>query len=210
MTIESALQNYIEAGNSYAADYGVENPVLTQFRSDNNALDAAQTDQLVALLSEKRTDWNRQIFVADLLYYYDQFDEALLSSMLDTGIEFLDPSFNRIFLRPCLNAFGPLKVVDRLSLRFKTGNSKTRIGISNLCYWLKCYDVDFPELQSLMLTACRESENIVELYYYRMAMPEDFSEFETVPDHATALINEISGDAGHERLLYDELGWNRT
>jgi hypothetical protein len=74
------------------------------------------------LLVNPSTSWPEKYFVADLLYLYKNFSEELFDPLLDTAIDYKDPSFNRIFLGPCLWSFGRKVVVTKLINKFDTGS----------------------------------------------------------------------------------------
>jgi hypothetical protein len=66
-----------------------------------------------------------------LIYYTDLFEP-----LLKCAIEDEDPSFNRIFLRPCISAFGFDTVRKALAEKDETGNIPVQEDIKRLQYWL--------------------------------------------------------------------------
>jgi len=119
MTISEALTQYLEHGNYFDPEYGRENEVLNSFKKDNPVLSVPHAQELIAILEEPDDDWKRKYFVADLLYLYKSLPSQLLSPMLTTAVNYEDPSFNRIFLKPCLNAFGKQLVLANLKDQFQ-------------------------------------------------------------------------------------------
>src|SRR5512145_3189867 len=102
MNIAEAKSRYLDAGKCFDPDYERDNEALASFREANPTLSEEQTRYLTEILTAPGDDWRPKFFVADLLYYYQSAHESLLAPMLRAAIEFEDPSFNRVFLRPCL------------------------------------------------------------------------------------------------------------
>ena len=210
MNLAEAKLRYLAAGEFFDPDCCRDNETLSSFHSASSTLSPEQTNELVGILNSTNSDWNPKFFVADLLYYYKEIDRSLMKPMLAAATNLLDPSFNRIFLKPCVQAFGGDDVVGELCEKFHVSNLGERIGISLLVYWLRAYEIDVHRLCSVLETATNNTDNLIELYHYRLAMPNRTDLFPNVPDHAAALCQQIAGNAEYERLLYDELEWRRN
>src|SRR3954466_13869737 len=104
MNIATAIEQYKIEANFFAPDYEQENQTLNKFKNEHPTLSIDEADSLKEMLLSG--DWSEKIFVADLLYLYQDFDIKLLDPMLENAITFIDPGLNRIFLRPCIRRFG--------------------------------------------------------------------------------------------------------
>ncbi len=135
MGISIYLKQYKELKNYFAPDYEQENEVLMQFNKENPTLSDEQILELKNILQNNSSIYDKY-FVADLLYLYMPFHKELLDPMIECAIAYKDPSFNRIFLRPCINSFGLEIVSDLLKEKGEIDNSKLE-GIERLKYWLR-------------------------------------------------------------------------
>jgi hypothetical protein len=136
--IRNSIKKYKELGNYLDPEYGRDNEVLDDFKSKNGTLTNDQTKELKSILNED--DRLAKTFVADLLYLYDDFDESLLDVMITTAIRYQDPSFNRIYLHPCIRVFGYPKVLTMIKTKFIEGDILDKIGVGRLLYWLRPHD----------------------------------------------------------------------
>ena len=209
MNVAEAKSHYLAAGQFFEPEYESDNELLAAFHKENPILTPEQTHDLAAILKVASDDWKPKYFVADLLYYYQSADDSLLPPMLRASIEIGDPSFNRVFLRPCLTIYGNNAVVDYLTETFRTGDVVDRIGVSLLTYWLRIYRADISLLLRSIEEAAENTDNLVELYHYSLALPHRKEKFPDIPDHAAGLERQISGNTEYERLLYDQLGWRK-
>jgi len=209
MNLEETKSLYLAVGQFHDLEYGRTNRLLEAFRKRNPLLTPEQTHELVEILNVADGYWQPKFFVADLLYYYQSADDSLLSPMLRASIEFRDPSFNRIFLHPCVTIFGINAVLDYLTEAFRTGDAVVRIGVSQLGYWLRRYRADMSLLIRSIEGAAEKTDNSIEMYFYVLALPHLREKFPGIPTHATALVQQISGNTDYERLLYDQLGWRK-
>ena len=135
MEISNYLKEYKKLNNYFAPDYEQENEVLPEFKKENPTLSDTQILELKNIL-QSNSDIHDKYFVADLLYFYTPFDKNLLNPMIECAIAHEDPSFNRIFLRPCINSFGLDFVSALLTEKGENDNSKLD-GIERLKYWLR-------------------------------------------------------------------------
>ncbi|KAB1230181.1 hypothetical protein [Chryseobacterium viscerum] len=210
MQIKAALEKYKIIGDYFVPDYERENEVLTEFKANNQNLSEQQTVELVDLL-QSDIEISDKYFVADLLYLYDSFNRELYETLLITAIHYKDPSFNRIFLRPCLRVFGTKEVVDTLSDRFNQANIIERIGISNLVYWLRIYENgNVDKLDHTILKRANQTANLIELYHYKLCYGNKIKHGNNIPDNAEDLIKVIKGNKEYEELLFDKLGWTKN
>ena len=134
MEVSEYLKQYKDLNNYFAPDYGQENEVLTKFKSEYPTLSDKQISELKSILLDN-SDIHAKYFVADLLYLYPTFSEELLNPLIDCAIEHKDPSFNRIFLRPCIISFG-VDVVEKLLIEKGNSDTSKLDGINRLKYWL--------------------------------------------------------------------------
>ena len=210
MDIKATLERYKALNDYFAPDYERDNEVLTKFKKNNPKLSRQQTIELVDLL-KNNTESADKYFVADLLYLYDNFDKELLEPLIEIGINHRDPSFNRIFLRPCLTTFGVKTVADNLADKFKKADIAERIGISNLIYWIIPHESGETEkLHQTILRQANSISNLIELYHYKLRYADKIKNASIIPDNASDLIKAINGNKEYEDLLFDKLGWTRT
>lgn len=208
MTIPEALQQYKELKNFFAFDYERDNEILLAFKKKYPTLSAEQTDELIKIL-ECSKDINEQYFVADLLYLYSTFGDTLMKAMLKTGIMHTDPSFNRIFLKPCVRAYGHKRVAEFLNQEFINGDIVTRIGILNLLYWFRPLNKDVKALRDQILRLSKNTNNLIELYYYKLMFGSKIQKSWLIPNDALGLTYAIWGNKEYEDLLYNKIGWVR-
>ncbi len=209
MDIKTALHEYIKLGDYFAPDYERDNDVLIAFKQNNPRLNEQQTAELLTILND--SDLHNKFFVADLLYLYKDFSPLLFDPMIEAAINYKDPSFNRIFLRPCLFNFGIKRVVDALADKFITGDIIRRISISKLCYWLAPDTMeDIAKLKTIMTLRARETTNLIELYHYRHYCPEGMPGNIRIPENAEELVTMVKGNKEYEDLLFNGLGWIRS
>lgn len=210
MSIKTALEKYKILGDYFAPDYERDNDVLNQFKESNPNLSRQQTNELVDLINNS-TEITDKYFVADLLYLYDNFDKDLLEPLINTAINHKDPSFNRVFLRPCIMAFGVKAIADNLAEKFDKVSIEERIGISNLVYWLNSYEKgDVDKLYRTILERANKTTNLIELYHYKRLYTAEIIDGDKIPNTADELINAIAGQKEYEDLLFGKLGWIRT
>ncbi len=229
MLLDEALAVYLDRPSSRAS-----HDAMKQFFESNPRLDNNATKALVSILQLRDNEWLPQLFAAHLLSRYDEFDSELMEPLLWAAIEVQNPSVNKDFLMPCLNAIRAEAVIDWLVETFANAGQVHRIGISNLVYWLTGYSVDpfelrqrkkdgievdewlashaidATKLKNVIAEAARVTDNLVERYHYRLALAEMPELFPDVPDCATALTERIAGNSEYEELLYDRLGWRRS
>lgn len=136
MDIKTTLVKYKALGDYFAPDYERDNDVLNEFKNNNANLGLQQVKYLVDLL-ENSNDIYDKYFVADLLYLYDNFDIDLFEPLVKISIYHKDPSFNRIFIRPCINTFGYTMVADKLITKYSNGSDSELEGLKRLLYWIR-------------------------------------------------------------------------
>ncbi|WP_336702603.1 hypothetical protein [Chryseobacterium indologenes] len=207
MEIKAALEKYKIIGKYFDPDYERENEALAEFKANNQNLSDQQTAELLNLL-QSDSEIPDKYFVADLLYLYNSFSRDLFESLLTTAIHYKDPSFNRIFLIPCLNAFGTKAVANYLAYQFSKGDIIERIGISNLIYWLKPQgNGEADQLHHTILQRANNTSNLIELFHYKLQYGNKLDHITNIPDNAENLIKVIKGNKEYEELLFDKLGW---
>ena len=210
MDIKTTLDNYKFLGEYFSPDYEQDNQVLLDFKRHNPTLSKKQSNQLIDILKTSK-DQIEKYFVADLLYLFDNFDIELLNPMLTTAINYKDPSFNRIFLRPCVNVFGTKKVAEILTKHFINGDIEERISISSLLYWLHPQDNgEADNLHKAILEHANSTENLIELYYYKLRYGTKIKNSENIPNNAIELMKAIEGNEQYEIILFNKLNWTKN
>lgn len=233
MTLASTLSEYTNAWSEPDRNPRRGFEIVDEFCDEHPRLNRSLTTEFAAILQRKDDRWFPQLFVANVLTRIRDFDRQLMEPMLRAAVEMPDPSANRDFLTPCFYAFGAEDVVAWLVDAFSTANFVERVGIANLVYWLRSFPVDMGELRErkssgldvdnwlrshdidanplrdAIQNAANATQNLVELYFYSLALPERQHLFEDVPKDASELETRIQGHAHYGHLLYDELGWPR-
>ena len=233
MDLSDAIRAWCDAWSPPDIDPGTAHKIRDDFCRENPSLAAIDTNELAAILTSKADRWLPQLFVANLLSRHDRFDTALMIPMLRAAIDNPDPSSNRDFLTPCLQSFGSESVVKWLADAFRRGSLLDRLGVANLVYWLHSTPVDIfelrrrkangipvdqwlashlidsTELTCLIAGSAMATDHLIERYFYRQALPDHPELFTGVPADAMELERAIAGDPDYERLLYDELQWQR-
>lgn len=134
MEVYNYLEQYKQLGNYFAPDHEQENEVLSMFKKNNPTLSEKYVLEFKNIL-QSNCSIEDKYFVADILYLYTPFSEDLLDPLTDCAIANEDPSFNRIFIRPCITSFGINTVNDLLTQKGEQDKSKLE-GINRLKYWL--------------------------------------------------------------------------
>lgn len=208
MDIKTALAKYKALAQYFAPDYEQDNEVLSEFKKNNPYISNQHSIELIDILNNSIDE--DKYFVADLLYLYNSFGGELLEALLKTAINHTDPSFNRIFLRPCLMAFGTKTIANNLADKFNKASIEERIGISNLVYWFRPQENgEGNKLHQTIIEKANNTTNMIELYHYKMRYSDKIKENEKIPENAADLIKAITGNKEYESLLFDKLGWTK-
>jgi len=136
MDIQTAHSAYRNEENYFAPEYDGENNALNKFYSLHSTLTTESINYLRDIL-QSADNWLDKYFVADLMYLYDPIPEQLLGSMIECAIQNEAPSFNRIFLKPCLKSYGLERIKHLFNERERNGNTLEKKGIERLRYWLR-------------------------------------------------------------------------
>lgn len=209
MNINQTLKRYLKLGKCFDPDYERDNEVLTEFKKENVSLSPDQVNELIELL-KNANQMREKFFVADLMYLYNDIDEKLFEPLIDAAIDYKDPSFNRIFLRPCIRNFGVSKVSNKLTEKFLKADIIGRIGIAKLVYWLRPKNNGEADLlEKVIVERADETDNIIELYFYNLSYHDRISSKTEIPKHASGLVSAIRGQEELESILFDQLKWKR-
>jgi hypothetical protein len=205
--IRETIKKYKELGEYFDPEYERDNEVLNDFKSNNQTLTKGQVDELKSILDED--DRLAKIFVADLLYLYSDFDESLLDPMVTTAIRYRDPSFNRIFIHPCIRRFGYQKVLASIKTKFIEGDILDKIGVGRLLYWLRPEDPnEIADLINEIKKRSDQTDNLIELYHYKLAI-KSIDKKGNIPNDIIALVAMIKENPELEDLAFNQLGWSK-
>lgn len=210
MDLTTAINNYQTSGNFFAPDYEQDNDVLYQFKKESATLSNAQIGELRNIL-QNSSNLVERIFVADLLYLYSSFDIELVDPLLENAIGYKDPSFNRIFLRPALRVYGAATISEMLAKKFVESDVIRKMQIASLVYWIQ-RDDDSPikKLEDVIVQRAKNTNNVIELYYYNRYFPDQVQSEERIPNNANELMAIVNGNPDLEEILYEKLGWSKT
>ena len=136
MDIKTTLEKYKTLGHYFDPEYERENEVLNEFKQNNDTLTDEHNNELISLIRNS-SDINDKYFVGDLLYLYDKLSSELIELLITTAINHEDPSFNRIFIQPCINNLGFTSVAENLIWKYKNGSNLDSEGVKRLMYWIR-------------------------------------------------------------------------
>jgi hypothetical protein len=80
-------------------------------------------------------DRRRRHFIRIALRGSDQMPEVLLRPMLRAAVYERDPSFNKLFILPCLRHSGPRRVNEELLRYLESGTNAENAGAASAFYW---------------------------------------------------------------------------
>ena len=100
---------------------------------------ATPADEDVRWLIEALGHDERKWLVAELACRSKSLAEAFFTPMLDAGIDEVDPSFNRYFIEPCVQAFGHRRVNEYLLDVAESGSAFRKAGAVNALYWAQVW-----------------------------------------------------------------------
>jgi hypothetical protein len=205
--IADTIKEYKDLGDYFSPEHECDNEVLDNFKKRNRSLTKDYVGELKLILDG--SDKHAKFFVADLLYLYNDFDEALLEPMVTNAIRYKDPSFNRVFLNPCTTRFGYRKVIDVIKEKFVKGDIVDKIGVGRLLYWLRPEDsTQMDVLMDEIIKRSNETDNVVELYHYKLCITS-IDKNGNIPSDAEGLIEKIKGNKELEDLLFNKLEWSK-
>ncbi|NML39939.1 hypothetical protein HHL17_22250 [Chitinophaga sp. G-6-1-13] len=188
----------------FGPDYRRAAPILIEFKKAYPSLEEHHLHELTAILAKRPVD-SDHIVAADLLYMYRPIPAVLFEPMIDCAIDYRDPSFNRIFLRPCMKAFGDKAVAEMLHKKFLEGEIIRRIGVASLLYWFWWKNKeDVQVLYETIIAQGNQSDNLVEKYIYNLyvGIESDFP----LPKNADELKRMVRDNEKCCQLLRD-LNW---
>ncbi|QHT65953.1 hypothetical protein GXP67_04340 [Rhodocytophaga rosea] len=217
--LEKFCQEYIQKGGYFAPDYDRDHEVLKKVKKTFPVINQKFEQQLIDLLKQE----TKKEFVGDLMYYYKNIPDLLINELLLVGINYGDPSFNRIFIRPSIKAEGTKKIIDKLCQFFQFSDKKTKIGISKLFYWIGPKNKkELDSIHTLVLRRIIEENDIIENYFYfhyffkendylSVYNKELFLQAEnllkSIPDGSNSLEEIIKQDKVKLEFARNQLGW---
>lgn len=87
-------------------------------------------------LAEALNDNRRKWFVAAFFNSYP-VPRRMLKQMLLAGVLEKDPSYNRDFIQPCLQSFGPETILIQLLEYLESGSDEEKAGAASAFYWVR-------------------------------------------------------------------------
>lgn len=85
-------------------------------------------------LAEALADPDRKWFVAGV-FQFQPVPKQLFGPMLRAGVLERDPSFNRVFIEPCVRSLGGRRVLEELLRFLEAGNNVEKAGAASALYW---------------------------------------------------------------------------
>src|SRR5262245_13972086 len=112
------------------------------FEPSQTAIDrlANPTDDDIRWLIEALRDTSSALegpkwFAADLFSWSDTWADVFFAPLLDAAFDEVDPSYNRYFVNPCIDRFGPRRVNECLLDIAESGSDFRIAGAVNALYW---------------------------------------------------------------------------
>jgi hypothetical protein len=138
---ETALQiEDNEQGNRLLSEIEIQACTFLQDRK------LAEQDWLLAAFAGSvAEDERKRHFIRIALRSADQIPEWLFILMLRAAVYERDPSFNRLFILPCLRCFGPRRVNEELLKYLESGTDLEKGGAASAFYWSLQRSDDVPE-----------------------------------------------------------------
>lgn len=90
---------------------------------------------LIEALADGEVPLGRKAFVARLCRDLDSLAEVFFAPMLNAAIDEVNPSYNKSFVLPCMNAFGARRVNEYLLSVIESGTDFRKAGAINALYW---------------------------------------------------------------------------
>lgn len=109
---------------------------------------------LEALAEQTEEHFYRRHFIRIALRDVNQMPDALFAPMLWAAVYAEDPSFNRLYIYPCLRCFGRRKVNEELLRYAEQGSNSEKCGAANAFYWSLVSDLKgmpHEDIQDLVL-----------------------------------------------------------
>lgn len=97
-------------------------------------------------LAEALNDNRRKWFVAAFFKSYP-VPRRMLKQMLFAGIREKNPSYNRDFIEPCVQSFGPETLLTQLLEYLKSGSDEEKAGAASALYWVRGDGESTPDLR---------------------------------------------------------------
>ncbi len=85
---------------------------------------------LISSLDDSKRKW----FVAEV-FRYQKLPKRLFVPMLRAGILERDPSYNRLFIDPCVHGFGATRVCSALLKYLEHGSNEEKAGAASALFW---------------------------------------------------------------------------
>jgi len=87
-------------------------------------------------LAEALADSDRKWFVASV-FEFQPVPKRLFAPMLRAGVLERDPSFNRVFIEPCVRSLGGRRVLTALLPYLESGTDAEKAGAASALYWTR-------------------------------------------------------------------------
>jgi hypothetical protein len=98
---------------------------------------ANPTERFVRLLILHLKDEQAKWFVAGVAEIAPSIADVLMGPLLDAGVDELNPSFNNLFVEPCMRVFGARRVNEYLLRVVESGTDFQKAGALNASYWAR-------------------------------------------------------------------------
>jgi hypothetical protein len=136
-------------------------------------------------------DPQRKWFVAEV-FRFQPVPKRLLASMLRAGVYERNPSFNRLFVEPCVRSYGARWVKEELLRYLESGTDPEKAGAASALYWSGGYTggADIDELrQRIRCQLLREFVGNENLHLRRRIIPMLCVEADQYPEELRPLVS---------------------
>jgi hypothetical protein len=122
----AATRSAVLSGNKPAKPFKLPNAAVRRMTTP--------TSDDLRWLTEALKHEERKWFVAEVARRSKSLAEAFFDPVLDAGIDEVNPSFNRSFIKPCVSTFGLRRVIEYLLGVVASGTDFRKAGAVNALY----------------------------------------------------------------------------
>lgn len=132
-------RTHAESPENRSAEARAQHELRLQYRAANPVISRKDEAQMIALLQ----DPVKGDEVAALLSVMPTFSRDLMHAMMRAAIAMRDPSWNRIFIEPCIRVYDVFAVNDFVLSVIAHGTKQEKTGATRCFYWMRSRIVHF-------------------------------------------------------------------
>ncbi len=203
MTIEelfNLFQSHVEQEKVFLYERYENDQLFIAFRNSyGKHLDESESTYLTEILRDEEWKW----FVPHVVRVMEKFPNSLLEALMHTAINEKDPSYNGIFIDPCIRVYDVFSVNKIVLGYLKNGTYEEKIGALKAIYWTRPHIVSVGNdtfgyrFEWLDSENCYDWRNMNTQEYFRMDKIEEEAYFEKIGllknQRMEVLLNEFLG-----------------